>query len=69
MKISTKGRYALEAVTDLDDGNFAVDLVVAEPAWLRQLLLQNARHVRSIEPAWVAADVAAAARDALACYT
>lgn len=59
----------VEAVTDLDDGNFAVDLVVAEPAWLRQLLLQNARHVRSIEPAWVADDVAAAARDALACYT
>ena len=58
----------VESVTELADGDFAVDLVVAEPAWLRQLLLQNARHVRSVAPAWVADDVAAAAREALALY-
>lgn len=58
----------VESVTELTDGDFAVELVVAEPAWLRQLLLQNARHVRSVEPARVAEEVAAVARDALGLY-
>ncbi len=58
----------VESVEDLPDGDFRVALRVAEPAWLRHLLLQVAAHVRSVEPAVVAADAAQAARAALAAY-
>jgi proteasome accessory factor C len=55
-------------VRDLPDGSFEVRLRVTNPAWLQRLLLTNAPHVLSVEPADVARDVAAAAVDALAAY-
>lgn len=58
----------VEEVRDLDDGTFAVTLRVVDPVWLRHLLLQQARSVRRVEPAWAAVDVADAARVALAAY-
>jgi proteasome accessory factor C len=57
-----------ESVRDLPDGSFEVRLRVTNPAWLRRLLLSNAPDVRSVAPPEVAADVAAAARAALAAY-
>jgi len=58
----------VESVDDLPDGGFRVTLRVAEPAWLRHLLLQVGAHVREVHPPVVAADVAAAARSALDAY-
>jgi proteasome accessory factor C len=58
----------VESVEDLPDGGFRVALRVAEPAWLRHLLLQVAANVRTVEPAVVATDAADAARAALAAY-
>ena len=58
----------VEGVEELPDGGFRVALRIAEPAWLRHLLLQTAAHVRSVTPGSVASDVAAAARAALAAY-
>ncbi len=58
----------VETVEDLADGDFRVALRVAEPAWLRHLLLQVAAHVRSVQPPVVASDAASAARAALAAY-
>lgn len=58
----------VESVEDLPDGDFRVALRVAEPAWLRHLLLQVGAQVRSVTPAVVAADAAAAARAALVAY-
>ncbi|ANC30231.1 helix-turn-helix transcriptional regulator [Isoptericola dokdonensis] len=58
----------VESVRDLPDGSFEVRLRVTNPAWLQRLLLTNAPHVLSVEPADVARDVAAAAVDALAAY-
>lgn len=58
----------VESVENLPDGDFRVALRVADPAWLRHLLLQVAADVRAITPPRVAADAAAAARAALACY-
>ncbi|TWH28862.1 proteasome accessory factor C [Isoptericola variabilis J7] len=57
-----------ESVRDLPDGSFEVRLRVTNPAWLRRLLLSNAPDVRAVAPPEVAADVAAAARAALAAY-
>ncbi|WP_407317851.1 WYL domain-containing protein [Isoptericola halotolerans] len=56
----------VESVTDLPDGSFEVRLRVTNPAWLRRLLLTNAPDVLAVEPADVAGEVAAAAREALA---
>jgi proteasome accessory factor C len=58
----------VESVQDLPDGDFRVALRVAEPAWLRHLLLQVAAQVRSVEPSVVATDAADAARAALTAY-
>ncbi len=58
----------VEAVEELPDGGFRVALRIAEPAWLRHLLLQVAGHVRAVTPAAVADDDAAAARAALDAY-
>lgn len=58
----------VEQVAELEDGEFEVELVVAEPSWLRQLLLQDAGHVREIRPASAAHEAAASARAALALY-
>jgi proteasome accessory factor C len=58
----------VEDVRNLSDGDFEVDLRVADHAWLRHLLLQVAEDVRSVRPAEVGAEVAQVARDALAAY-
>jgi proteasome accessory factor C len=58
----------VESVEDLPDGAFRVALRVADPAWLRHLLLQIARDVRAVSPPRVAADAARAARAALTAY-
>ena len=58
----------VESVENLPDGAFRVALRVADPAWLRHLLLQTAREVLAVTPARVAADAARAARAALAAY-
>lgn len=58
----------VEELHELPDGGFAVVLRLASPAWLRQLLLRLADHVRDVEPAGPALEAAAAARRALAAY-
>lgn len=58
----------VEETADLPDGGFRVTLRVASGAWLQQLLLRLAEHVRSVQPAHLADDVAAAARSALEAY-
>jgi proteasome accessory factor C len=58
----------VEGVRNLTDGTFEVTLRVADPVWLRHLLLQQARHVRAVTPAWAAVDVAESARVALGAY-
>lgn len=58
----------VDEVVELPDGGFRVVLRVAEPAWLRHLLLRLADHVRDVQPPQVAQDAAAAARRALAAY-
>ncbi len=73
LELASPGRWIaeevpVESVEDLPDGAFRVALRIAEPAWLRHLLLQVAAHVRAVSPAVVATDVAARARAALAAY-
>ena len=58
----------VESVENLTGGEFRVSLRVADPAWLRHLLLQTGADLRAISPARVATDAAAAARAALAAY-
>lgn len=58
----------VEAVRNLPDGTFEVDLLVEQPAWLRHLVLQVAEDLVEVRPARVAAEVAASARAALAAY-
>ena len=45
-----------------------VTLLVADPAWLRALVLQLGDQVRSVRPAEAAASAREAAREALAQY-
>ena len=49
-------------------GDAAVDLLVADPAWLRSLLLRLGPGVLEVRPAEAAADARQAASDALAAY-
>lgn len=58
----------VESVVNLDDTRFAVTVRVANPLWLRHLLLRHARHVRSVRPAATRDDVTRAAEAALAAY-
>ncbi|HEY0117189.1 MAG TPA: WYL domain-containing protein [Cellulomonas sp.] len=73
LHIASQGRWIAEttpaeAVRDLPDGSFEVDLRVVQPAWLRHLLLQAAHAVLDVRPPEVAHDAAAFARRALAAY-
>ncbi len=73
LHLASQGRWIAEsapaeAVRDLPDGSFEVDLRVVQPAWLRHVLLQAAEVVRGVEPAHVAQDAARFARRALAAY-
>jgi len=58
----------VEAVRNLPDGSFELDLRVVRPAWLRHLVLQVADEVLGATPVRVAEEAAAAARAALAAY-
>ena len=58
----------VEETVDLPDGGFRVTLRVGSAAWLHHLLLRIAEHVRAVEPAEPADDVALAARAALEHY-
>ncbi len=58
----------VEAVRNLDDGSFEVDLRIVNPVWVRQLLTRVADVVLDVRPAALAADVARQARVALAAY-
>lgn len=49
-------------------GTVEVDLLVADPAWLRSLLLRLGREVRRVSPPEAADGARAAAADALAAY-
>ncbi len=73
LHLASQGRWIVEttpaeAVRDLPDGSFEVDLQVVQPAWLRHLLLQAAHAVVDVRPPEVAHDAAAFARRALAAY-
>ncbi|MCL2464613.1 MAG: WYL domain-containing protein [Micrococcales bacterium] len=73
LHLASQGRWIAEsapaeAVRDLPDGSFEVDLRVVQPAWLRHLLLQGAHAVLDVRPAQVAHDAAAFARRALDAY-
>ncbi|WP_315097632.1 WYL domain-containing protein [uncultured Cellulomonas sp.] len=58
----------VDAVRNLEDGSFEIDLRVVQHAWLRHLVLQVADEVLQIRPARIAREVAAAARAALRAY-
>ncbi|SDC16921.1 proteasome accessory factor C [Sanguibacter gelidistatuariae] len=58
----------VESVVNLDEARFAVTVRVANPLWLRHLLLRHARDVRSVRPAAPRDDAARAAGAALAAY-
>ena len=73
LHLASPGRWVAEtapaeAVRNLSDGSFEVDLRVVQPAWLRHLVLQAAHDVLDVRPAAVAAEVAQAAAAALAAY-
>lgn len=59
--------YAVEDVVT-DDSGTRVGLRVADPAWVRSLVLGSAGQVRVLEPQWLAADVREQASRALAAY-
>ncbi len=61
-------QFPVEETTELPDGGFRVVLRVASAAWLAQVLLRVAPHLRAAQPIEVVADAAAAARRALARY-
>ncbi|KQR16163.1 YafY family protein [Cellulomonas sp. Leaf334] len=58
----------VDAVRNLEDGTFEMDVRVVQHAWLRHLVLQVADDVLEIRPARIAQEVAAAARSALRAY-
>jgi len=58
----------VDAVRNLEDGSFEIDLRVVQHAWLRHLVLQVADDVLDIRPARIAREVAASARAALRAY-
>lgn len=59
--------YPVRSVTELDDG-LRVELLVADPAWLRALLLRLGPLVRAVDPPELAESAARAAQEALAGY-
>ncbi|MBK8459350.1 MAG: WYL domain-containing protein [Micropruina sp.] len=59
--------YPVRSVSELPDG-LRVELLVADPAWLRGLLLRLGSRVHSVSPPGAADGAAAAAAEALALY-
>ncbi|MEZ0447434.1 helix-turn-helix transcriptional regulator [Cellulomonas sp. ICMP 17802] len=73
LHLASQARWVVEttpvdAVRNLEDGSFEVDLRVVQHAWLRHLVLQVADDVLDVRPARIAQEVAAAARAALRAY-
>jgi proteasome accessory factor C len=60
--------YPVEEVRPQPDGSLEVDLLVADPAWLRRLLLRLAPHARVVRPEDVLKDFTTSVRDALRLY-
>jgi proteasome accessory factor C len=60
--------YPVEEVRAQPDGSLEVDLLVADPAWLRRLLLRLAPHARVVRPADALKDFTTSVRDALRMY-
>ncbi len=53
---------------DTDDGRLRIDLRVADPAWVRAMVLGSAGQVEVLGPQWLAEDVHREAERALAAY-
>lgn len=73
LHLRSQGRWVaetvpVEEVRNLPDGTFEVDLRVAQPAFVRHLVLQAADDLVAVRPPEVAHDVAERARAALAAY-
>ncbi len=73
LELAPRARWVVESlpvdqVTELPDGWLEVRLRVADPAWLRSLVLGLGPDVRALAPATLARDVADTARAALAAY-
>ncbi len=73
LHLRSRGRWVaetvpVEAVRNLDDGTFEVDLRVTSPGWLRHLLLQAGEDILAVRPPQAAGEAATAARSALAAY-
>ena len=73
LHLTSRARWVAEttpvdAVRNLEDGSFEVDVRVVQHAWLRHLVLQVADDVIEVRPVRVAQEVAAAARAALRAY-
>lgn len=60
--------YPMRSVTPLRGGGVRVTLLVADPVWLRRLLLRLGRAVRRVQPPEAAESAVAAATDALSRY-
>jgi proteasome accessory factor C len=59
--------YATEEITDVD-GRLHVSLRVADPAWVRALVLGSAGQVEVLSPDWLAESIRADAQAALDRY-
>lgn len=59
-------RFPVIGLEDLEDGGLRVQLRVADPAWLANLVLGLGEDVRALRPPQLAGDIAAGARAALA---
>ncbi len=59
--------YPAEEITETGDG-LQVNLRVADPAWVRALVLGSGGQVRVLSPAWLADAIRAEAETALAAY-
>jgi proteasome accessory factor C len=60
--------YPVEAVRPHTDGSLEVDLLVADQAWLRRLLLRLAPNARVLVPESAAESFTAASRETLRLY-
>jgi proteasome accessory factor C len=60
--------YAIESVTDQGDGVLCISLRVADPGWVRSLVLGSAGQVEVLSPGWLADSIRAEAEQALAQY-
>jgi proteasome accessory factor C len=60
--------YAIESVRDDGDGVLCISLRVADPGWVKSLVLGSARQVEVLSPGWLADAIRAEAEQALAAY-